>query len=68
MKRAYVEFKDLYGKTIRVQRSSLAFKDAVWIQNEITKCDDTFLANAHLDKPMARKIIKALERFVRGEE
>ena len=62
----YTEFKDLYGKNIRVQESSLATKHAVWIQNEIELCGPEKLpiGNAHLDKRMAKRVIKALEQFV----
>lgn len=62
----YCEFTDLYGKQIKVVKSSLATKDAVWIQNEV--CKDTALGNAHLDKDMAKRVISALQDFVNDVE
>jgi len=62
----YAEFKDLDGVNVRIQQSSLATKHAVWIQNEIVLCgpDKEPIGNAHLDKRMARRIVKALQRFI----
>jgi len=64
--RIYTEFKDEYGANIRVQESSLATKRCVWIQNEVVDCSGTPLGNAHLTVPMAKRVIKALQRFVDG--
>jgi hypothetical protein len=66
----YAEFVDLYGKRCTVLRSSIIGKPAVWIQNEIDLCgpDKEPLGNAHLDKRMARRVIKALQQFVDGKE
>lgn len=66
----YACFKDLYGKQIKIVKSSLATQDAVWIQNEIEYCDSnaTPLGNAHLTRPMAKRVIKALQDFVNGVE
>lgn len=64
----YADFKDEYGKNIRVQASSLATKRCVWIQNEVTEHMGHHLGNAHLTVPMARRIIKALQAFVGGKE
>ena len=63
----YTEFKDEYGKNIRVQASSLADKRCVWIQNEVTEHMGTYLGNAHLTAAMARRVIKALQAFVDGK-
>lgn len=64
----YTEFKDLYGLGCRVQASSLATKRAVWIQNEgVTHMGET-LGNAHLDRKMAKRVIKALQAFVDGKD
>jgi hypothetical protein len=41
----YTEFKDEYGKNIRVQASSLATKRCVWIQNEVTEHMGEHLGN-----------------------
>jgi len=66
----YTEFKDLYGKRCCVTRSSIVGPPAVWIQNEIELCgpDKEPLGNAHLNKAMARRVIKALQKFVEGVE
>lgn len=64
----YAEFKDEYGKNIRVQASSLATKRCVWIQNEVTERMGGHLGNAHLTVAMARRIIEALQAFVDGKE
>jgi hypothetical protein len=64
----YAEFKDEYGKNIRVQASSLATRRCVWIQNEVTEHMGVHLGNAHLTVPMAKRVIKALQRFVDGKE
>ena len=64
----YTEFKDEYGKNIRIQASSLATKRCVWIQNEVTEHMGIHLANAHLSVGMAKRVIKALQTFVDGKE
>jgi hypothetical protein len=65
----YADFKDLYHANICIQRSSLAGKRAVWIQNEVVPCgpDKEPIGNAHLSVAMAKRVIKALQRFVDGE-
>lgn len=62
----YAEFKDINGCNVRIQESSIATRKAVWIQNEIQLCgpDKEPIGNAHLSKTMAKRVIKALERFV----
>lgn len=65
----YTQFKDLYGKDVRVQASSLASKRAVWIFPEVeTACTGEHIAGAHLSVALAKRIINALQRFVDGEE
>lgn len=63
----YADFKDEYGKNIRVQASSLATKRCVWIQNEVTEHMGEHLGNAHLTVAMAKRVIKALQKFVDGD-
>jgi hypothetical protein len=64
----YTDFKDEYGKYIRVQGSSLATRRCVWIQNEVTEHMGQHLANAHLTVPMAKRVIRALQAFVEGRD
>ena len=64
----YTEFKDEYGKNIRVQASSLAMKRCVWIQNEVTEHMGQHFGNAHLTVAMTKRVIKALQAFVDGRE
>jgi hypothetical protein len=64
----YTEFKDEYGKNIRVQMSSIATKRCVWIQNEVTEHMGEHFGNAHLTVPMAKRVIRALQAFVDGKE
>lgn len=66
--RIYAQFKDLYGCDVRVQASSLATKRAVWIFPEVKQANTgEWLAGAHLSVVQAKRIIKALQRFVNGE-
>lgn len=62
----YTEFKDRYAKNICVVASSLATERCVWIQNEVTFHMGTALASAHLTVPMAKRVIRALQKFVDG--
>jgi hypothetical protein len=64
----YDEFKDQYGKKIRIMKSSLATDRCVWIQNEVCEIHGHHIGNAHLTVPMAKKVIAALQRFVDGVE
>ena len=66
----YTDFKDLDGCNCRVVRSSIAGKRAVWIMNEIVLCgpDSEPIGNAHLTVAQAKKVIKALQKFVDGGE
>lgn len=49
-----------------IVESSLAAKRAVWIQNEVELCgpEKEPLGNAHLNVAMAKRVIKALQKFV----
>lgn len=64
----YADLRDQYGKSIRIVKSSLATGRCVWIQNEVVEHMGTYLGNAHLTVPMAKRIIKALQAFVDGKE
>ena len=64
----YTSFNDAYGKRISVVRSSLWGPPHVWIQNEVVEHMGRHLCNAHLNRAMAKKVIKALQAFVDGKE
>jgi hypothetical protein len=63
----YCDFQDYYGKNICVVESSLATKRCIWIQNEVCTHMGEALGNAHLTVSMAKRVIKALQKFVEGE-
>ena len=54
----YADFLDYYGSRIRVQQSSLATEDCVWIF-----CDKEDMS-PHLTRDMAKQMILALAEFV----
>ena len=66
----YAEFKDLYGDNVDITQSSLVTPRAVWIHPEIKQHHVTkeYLAGAHLNVAMAKRVIKALQNFVDGKE
>lgn len=66
--RVYAEFKDFYGRGIRIAASSLFGRRAVWIQNEVVQHNGLFSGNAHLTVPMAKRVIRALQAFINGED
>jgi len=66
----YSEFKDSYNNQIRVQESSSAMKECVWIfcdypEGKSVKfhAGDWQSAAPHLTKAQARKLAKALLKF-----
>ncbi len=66
----YSEFKDSYQNTISVQESSAAMRECVWIFVKNKDGKDGALhmgewqaATAHLTKPQARRLAKALLKF-----
>jgi hypothetical protein len=61
----YDEFTDIYGSEIRVQKSSLASEDCVWIF--CYPPDDKDL-NPHLTVEQAERVIAALQRFVQDHK
>ena len=64
----FTQFKDLYGKDVRVQMSSLATRRAVWIFPEVTVHLGEPQAGVHLSVAQAKRVIKALQAFVDGKE
>ncbi len=66
----YTEFKDANGHDVRVQKSSWAEKDAVWIfchkndEDCILHLGKRQAYSPHLTKAQARRVIKALQKFV----
>jgi hypothetical protein len=51
-------FNDIYDLPCSIQESSLATKSAVWLGV------GTGIDRMHLDKTLAKKLIKVLEQFV----
>ena len=58
----YSEFKDSYHSQIRVQKSSNAQLDAVWIFCK--KADEDKNWAPHLTVAQAKRLIRALQKFV----
>lgn len=60
----YGEIKHDYGGLVRVLQSSSAMKHAAWIfiNNEGSELEENDAA--HLTVAQARKVIKALEKFI----
>lgn len=58
----YSEFTDSYGSRIRVQKSSAALIDAVWIFCD--KHDGTGEFTPHLTVAQAKRMIRGLQKFV----
>jgi len=58
----FIEFKDIYGDTVRIQESSLADQKAVWIFPEKTPSPTTgeFLCGAHLNQNTVDRLVCAL--------
>jgi hypothetical protein len=57
----YGEFKDTKGQSIRVQKSSAACVDAVWVCASTPEGSD---GSPHLNRTQAKRLIKALTKFV----
>jgi len=64
----YAEFRDANGDAVRVQRSSSFGRRLVWIFPALKIHLGEVISGAHLTVPMAKRVIKALQRFVDGEE
>jgi hypothetical protein len=64
----YAEFKDVDGETVKVQRSSSIGRRLVYIFPAAKIHLGEAISGAHLTVPMARRVIKALEKFVSGAE
>lgn len=69
--RVYAEFKDSKANTIRVQESSAACVDAVWIfatdmdgKSAHTHLSEPLGVSPHLNRAQARRLITALTKFV----
>jgi hypothetical protein len=58
-------FKDCNGDSCSIQASSIATKDMIWLGlDEGTHVDGNCLSRMHIDKPLAKKLIKVLQKFV----
>lgn len=69
--RIYAELTDRYGSTVRVQESSLATEECVWIfcENGHPQYTKTGVAPApHLNRDHARIVRDALTEFVGDDE
>ena len=62
------EFKDIYGEPCSLQESSLADKPAIWLgcEKEMIhpNTGESLGARMHLDKKLAKELIKHLSRFI----
>lgn len=69
----YTELKDCYGHLVRIIHSSSAQKDAVWIFCEPdphqpqAPGDTEERPRPHLTVPQAKRVVHALNRFIKGE-
>lgn len=66
--KVYAQFKDFNGDDVRIQRSSSVGRRLVWIFPEITLHLGEYTSGAHLTAEMAKRVIKALQKFIEGEE
>lgn len=62
----YDQFTDRYGHRVRIQRSSLASEDAVWIFTSEGGTDGAADGAAHLTVEMAKRVRDALDEFISG--
>jgi hypothetical protein len=53
---AYRKFDDIYKYKCIIQESSLADKPAIWL--------GTTEERMHIDRPLARKLVKYLNKFI----
>uniref|UniRef100_A0A6M3KZV8 Uncharacterized protein n=1 Tax=viral metagenome TaxID=1070528 RepID=A0A6M3KZV8_9ZZZZ len=62
-------FKDIYGKECSIQKSSLATDDAIWLGcDEGLHVDGECCARMHLNKELAKEIVRHLNRFIKTGE
>jgi hypothetical protein len=64
----YAEFKDADGEIVKVQRSSSIGRRLVYIFPAAKIHLGEAISGAHLTVPMAKRVIKALQKFVEGQE
>lgn len=67
----YAEFVDTYGATVTVRQSSAATADRVWVFIDKKTDRDLEDANhgaAHLSKPMAIELVRALQEWIETAE
>lgn len=68
--REYLTMKDFYGAEVRVTKSSIATRSCVWIfikDGGAAAIGNPNDGAAHLTKAQARRIIKALTKFIEGQ-
>jgi hypothetical protein len=69
------EFNDLYGKKCSIQESSLATRAAIWLgceegthydhEGRVVVIPQDCSARMHVDKPLARYLVRRLNTFLR---
>lgn len=66
----YANFVDTYGATVRVRQSSAALVDRVWvfIDKKTDPGDDSNDGAAHLSKPQAIELVRALQEWIATAE
>lgn len=66
----YSEFKDSYGQAVRIQESSAATRKCVWIfcTASDNDCQPKVCLGPHLTVSQAKRVIRALQRFVGSGE
>lgn len=61
------EFKDIYGEPCSIQESSLATEPAIWLgceREQFTSSGQSCGARMHLDRKLAKQLIRHLQKFV----
>jgi hypothetical protein len=64
----YAEFNDVDGQSVKVQRSSSVGRRLVYIFPATRIHLGEAISGAHLNVTMAKRVIKALQKFVDGHD
>ena len=62
-----IEFKDINGDEASIQKSSIATKDCIWLglSGDPKQHLGQWLGQRmHIDKPLAKKLVKHLTKFI----
>jgi hypothetical protein len=65
--RIYCDFADSYGNQVRVQESSSAEKYCAWIFCHKGPSSNMDEPSPHLTISQAKRVIRALEKFIAGK-